>query len=828
MSTTDNARDSRRLPSDGRSKIWLCGGGLAICLCMILGLLSFIVVRGLGVFWPRPIDLVFSSDRTLALGQEIKQTDDEWYYRVGNLDLTGNQYLAISKAGADLGPTSENALVRSRPKSVVLVERREWGRLFGVPTALTERLELSPEGKRRLQLVRELRNWIDVEAKPSEQRKLADEANALENRIRSEALTKRMQVGAAESEAELWFAVVEKQDESTDGNAQNWQRVSSKEDPQVSLGSLVQVERRWTSIEAMRRELPLKMFEVERLTAEAESTRERLARLDRSLTQSLDASLRTPNDVSLESIAGEVGNKLALEYELKSAQELVALLAENMPMLKDFAALQEVRIRRLVEDLNANARSDSKRQSEAVRELSASIRRNLEEQRVLQMRLEDARDSLERYSLQCHVVSNAEPIESSEANGNLVLVEQFGAGHKIFRSTDSPGQSTGVVIEFADGQTYALPLHSEPLANVVRVLPVNEQSLMAYLRTYLARWFEFLFSYPREANTAGGMFPAIWGTIVLTLLMTIAVVPLGVIAALYLNEYTSGGPLVSVIRISIHNLAGVPSIVYGVFGVAFFCYTVGAFIDGGPINADIEPFSDLVWYGLLGAVSITGTISFLATLYFARFPDASRLWLPRVALFLWLVCFVGVLFLVAKSPFFGGFFSEELPNPTFGKGGILWAALTLALLTLPIVIVCTEEALVRVPNSLRVGSFACGASKWQTIRSVVFPQAVPGIITGALLAMARGTGQVAPLMLVGALPTVADLPLDQQFPFLHGSRSFMHLGYQIYSLGLKSDDAQATEPFVFAAILLLLLVVCALHFAASTLRARQSKKYLEV
>jgi phosphate transport system permease protein len=191
---------------------------------------------------------------------------------------------------------------------------------------------------------------------------------------------------------------------------------------------------------------------------------------------------------------------------------------------------------------------------------------------------------------------------------------------------------------------------------------------------------------------------------------------------------------------------------------------------------------------------------------------------------IWLGCAAGVLLLIVKNPYFHGLYQASLPNPTFGKGGLLWASLTLALLTLPVVIVATEEAIAAVPNSLREGAFACGASRWQTIRTIVLPLARPGILTGMILAMARGAGEVAPLMLVGALPSAVDLPLDGEAPFLHGSRSFMHLGFQIYTLGFQSQNSEATKPMVFTATLVLLMIVLLLNLTAIVLRNRLRQK----
>lgn len=290
------------------------------------------------------------------------------------------------------------------------------------------------------------------------------------------------------------------------------------------------------------------------------------------------------------------------------------------------------------------------------------------------------------------------------------------------------------------------------LQDIVRGYPANQLTLGTKLGLYLDRWREFLIDEPREANSEGGVFPAIFGTVIMTLGMTLLVVPFGVMAALYLREYAKAGWAISLVRIAINNLAGVPSIVFGVFGLGFFSYMVGGSIDSL-------------------------------------------------------------------------FFADKLPNPTFGTGGIMWASLTLALLTLPVVIVATEEALAAVPSSMREGSYACGATKWQTIRRVVLPRSLPGIMTGAILAMARGAGEVAPLMLVGAVKLAPELPLDLTFPFLHPERSFMHLGFHIYDLGFQSQNSEAAKPMVFTTTLLLMSLILALNAAAIALRTRLSRKF---
>jgi phosphate transport system permease protein len=301
------------------------------------------------------------------------------------------------------------------------------------------------------------------------------------------------------------------------------------------------------------------------------------------------------------------------------------------------------------------------------------------------------------------------------------------------------------------------------LADVVRGHPANRLSVAQKFGVFVSRWREFLLDDPREANQEGGVFPAIIGTVTMTLVMTMFVVPFGVLAALYLREYAKAGPLVSSVRIAINNLAGVPSIVFGVFGLGFFCYIFGGYLDE--------------W-----------------------------------------------------------FYAARLPAPTFRKGGVLWSSLTLALLTLPVVIVATEEALAAVPGSMREGSYACGASKWQTIKRIVLPRAMPGIMTGMILAMARGAGEVAPLMLVGAVKLAPDLPLDFSnwtgtlgpIPTgpMHLGRSFMHLGFHIYDVGFQSPDSEAARPMVFTTTLLLIAIIVILNITAMILRAKLRKRFM--
>jgi len=290
------------------------------------------------------------------------------------------------------------------------------------------------------------------------------------------------------------------------------------------------------------------------------------------------------------------------------------------------------------------------------------------------------------------------------------------------------------------------------IENIVRILSPNRMGLFAKLGCYGSRLWEFLADDPRESNTEGGVFPAIFGTVLMVLLMSLFVTPLGILAALYLREYAKQGSFVSLVRIAVNNLAGVPSIVFGVFGMGFFIYRIGGSID--------------------------------------------RL-----------------------------FFPESLPTPTFGTGGILWASLTLALMTVPVVIVATEEGLAAIPKNLREGSLALGATKWETTWRVILPALAPSILTGLILAMARAAGEVAPLMITGVVKLAPSMPLDGQFPFLHMDRKFMHLGFHIYDVGFQSPNVDAARPMVFTTTLLLLVIVVGLNLTAIVLRRRLRKKF---
>ncbi|TKD61233.1 phosphate ABC transporter permease PstA [Cobetia marina] len=288
------------------------------------------------------------------------------------------------------------------------------------------------------------------------------------------------------------------------------------------------------------------------------------------------------------------------------------------------------------------------------------------------------------------------------------------------------------------------------LNDIRHVWQPNAMGFGGRLLLTLERFRDFVSGSPNEGS--GGIWPAIFGTVLMVVLMAILVMPFGVMAALYLHEVAHQGRLTRLTRIALRNLAGVPSIVYGVFGLGFFVYGLGAGLD------------EL-------------------------------------------------------------FFSERLPTPTFGTGGLLWASLTLALLTLPVVIVATEEGLARVPHRLREGALALGATRFETLRRVVIPAASPALMTGLILAVARAAGEVAPLMLVGVVKLAPDLPLDDSFPWLHLDRKFMHLGHQVYDLAFQSSDAFSSRPLVYATALVLVVVILCLNLSAIRLRHMLAQRY---
>jgi phosphate transport system permease protein len=304
-----------------------------------------------------------------------------------------------------------------------------------------------------------------------------------------------------------------------------------------------------------------------------------------------------------------------------------------------------------------------------------------------------------------------------------------------------------VTIETAEGRQVEIAM-----SKIVQAVKPNAMNQFQKLGHYFHEAWKFVSGEPREANTEGGIFPAIFGTVIMVMIMAVLVTPFGVVAAVYLREYATQGPIIRLIRIAVNNLAGVPSIVYGVFGLGFFVYFIGGSID------------DL-------------------------------------------------------------FFQASLPTPTFGSPGLMWASLTLAILTVPVVIVATEEGLSRIPRAIREGSLALGATKAETLWRTVLPMAAPAMMTGLILAVARAAGEVAPLMMVGVVKLAPSLAVDNIAPYLHLDRQFMHLGFHIYDVGFQSPNVEAARPLVYATAFLLVMIIVMLNLAAIAIRNRLREKY---
>jgi len=356
---------------------------------------------------------------------------------------------------------------------------------------------------------------------------------------------------------------------------------------------------------------------------------------------------------------------------------------------------------------------------------------------------------LERRSLELRGISG-QALAAAEADIEARQVEldrQFEDIQAERRALMDQGERDVLVAETAQGREVRIQLN-----NIVMASRNNALGLFGKLGFYGHRIVDFLTGYPREANTEGGIFPAIFGTVTMVLIMSVLVTPFGVLAAIYLREYARQGAILKMIRVSVYNLAGVPSIVFGVFGLGFFVYLLG------------------------------GTIDEL-------------------------------------------FYPERLPAPTFGTPGLFWASLTLALLTLPVVIVSTEEGLARIPRTIREGSLALGATKWETLWKVVVPLSAPAMMTGLILAVARAAGEVAPLMLVGVVKLAPSLPVDGEFPYVHLERKIMHLGFHIYDVGFQSPNVEAARPLVYATALTLVLLILILNLTAIAIRNRLREKY---
>ncbi len=832
---TQHARskpNGRNLIAQGEPLVWLTGGMFAIAITMIVALISLILYQGLATLWPRPYALFRTGDGGFVSGEwiatqpyrltsagltnfsEESQTkgkellgdqdavnSEQLYLRTGNFDLVGHHFAYVPTVTLR-NPTPEF------PQEIWSVERLEWGVLYGFPISFQANFfpEMNGDYEKQANFFEQMERFRPTEEGTNEAFDGLVRQFQAHLKSQSEKLSKEYREGPAGVPSSI---VVPEEIQ---------QAVT------VSYRRMAKVER---ELEHLKHAISLVDRKIANLRIDVRKA---------ELHEGTD--LLSELDDGLE-IANSLGAVQQQWIELEASWERFKVIAATPPAASSEASKAEIaRISKQIQSLREQEVAPWKSKLE---EWKASHAEQLppkskaavfnalscaESAAMEQQKLNEEIGRLDRIR-GSESVTFSLPILGDKTVPSDKLTDSKAMG--LVRIANKEGGATAYAWR-GEGTEVARPLraHSVPVADMVRWFEPNRLSLFGKLQVYGSRWVEFLFGEPREAGVEGGFFPAIWGTIVMTLLMSIAVMPFGVMAALYMREYAKGGWILSLIRISINNLAGVPSIVYGVFGLAFFCYTVGGYIDGGPRKAGFEPWPPVTWFGACALTVLAGTGAFFLAFLGSGSPAHMSPLRKRIASFagvFWILSLLGFIALLIKVPFFDGFYQASLPNPTFGKGCLLWASFTLALLTLPVVIVATEEALSAVPNSLREGSYACGAGKWQTLQRIVLPYARPGIITGFILSMARGAGEVAPMMLVGAIPLATELPLDGEFPFFHGSRSFMHLGFQIFSLGFQSQNSEAAKPMVFTATLLLLSIVTFLNVAAIWLRAQLRKRF---
>jgi ABC-type phosphate transport system permease subunit/ABC-type phosphate transport system auxiliary subunit len=880
--TATTARTPRPRPglkAEGEVWIWLTGGTLALCVAMIVGLLALLAWQGLRNFWPKPLLMVPSKSGELVLGKlqgeerskggsplpigkesgaAIATESDlsrgrRLYLRTGNFEWTNRHFTYVSNVDSNLNDAWQ-------PIDAWALERRKMGRLFAFPTRMIWHAprfpdEMAEQIAQCLEAVKSVEAESETAASSTLRQILEDHQQKslrdglvqwIDHRRKEGYLICQQQADGslipsaddaiAFDNAPTHLVACLDAGEGFNLRFESWLQRSQR---YVAEGERIQkaISRIDSHIEKAR--LKLRQYEIDNQA----NLLPRLSELEQAAAAFASRQQKMDH-------AAMLLKQLAMEPSM--AERISPVLNEGLEWLESARTAEQGRWKELQTQFWAktpDADTDDRSAVEVYMEQLVSGRiESAAIQDTLEVAMSAQAEQIVTWSIPQQLKSlpelDASPdrwLESDQAKSWLSQ-EIPGADAVSWRWEGIPfgdqgtwwtGKQPGIGTRYlwysgptdSKGSTASLlPVHDVPMAEIVRGFRPNALTTAGKWKVYGNRWWELVSSNPREANSEGGLFPAIWGTIVMTMIMTLVGVPFGVMAALYLREYAKSGWMVSLIRICINNLAGVPSIVYGVFGLAFFCYTVGAWIDGGSERIGIEPWPTMRWFAGLVLLAVSGMAAFWLQLSASEKQGTSHRMLRIATNLIWLGCAAGVLLLIVKNPYFHGLYQASLPNPTFGKGGLLWASLTLALLTLPVVIVATEEAIAAVPNSLREGAFACGASRWQTIRTIVLPLARPGILTGMILAMARGAGEVAPLMLVGALPSAVDLPLDGEAPFLHGSRSFMHLGFQIYTLGFQSQNSEATKPMVFTATLVLLMIVLLLNLTAIVLRNRLRQK----
>jgi phosphate transport system permease protein len=791
---------STPLASRGEPMVWLTGGALAVCAVMVVALLAIVLVGGARAFWPRKIERVTLNERAgtpgeVFLGSVVRSDSysptaaeretldalsasgklpagalDEQglpirrLYRVGNKEFRGQPFVWV--------PVYQIASATLEP-SATLLERTAWGVWHGYPQAVRHAVERTVPG-------------------PASAIVLQEAAAADGGRIERVVLGDGPNGTVRVRETRVW-----------DASAQQAMEVFRAQHAGARARAAEIEEIKTSEIGRVNRGL-----EAERLKVRAAEIRHQRGQVSEDtgvvkVTGIIPDSLRWP--VSLAAGAGA----------LLCVGLFVRRLAKRAPVEQGFLPPPDPKGNLINIGLLVGAAGLA-----LLGYVENPLRhRGIDDQQLAAIRAESGLRVEALNAEYRQIQERLAKLDEADAEWRVLFVEPTTKRFAPVRQTE--------------------PDDPMRISAVVRAVQPNELTLFGNLGVYFARWGEFLLAMPREANTEGGIFPVIFGTVTLTMLLSVVVVPLGVVAALYLREYAKQGPMTSLIRIAINNLAGVPSIVYGVFGLGFFCYTVGAFVDtgSGVLPGDSVNLLGVVsgravalwWLGvILMGVLVVGTVVVgnLATPVPGKHPTALQRNLGKVAFAGWCLAAIGALALVAYTPYFRGFFEASAPAPTFAAKGMLWSSATLALLTLPVVIVATEEAIAAVPRTMREGSYGCGASKWQTMQRIVLPRAMPGIMTGMILAMARGAGEVAPLMLVGAVKLAESLPIDGTSPFVHLDRPFMHLGFHIYDVGFQSPDSEAARPIVWCTTLVLIVVVVALNITAIRIRSGLRRKFM--
>ncbi|MCH2125138.1 MAG: ABC transporter permease subunit [Pirellulaceae bacterium] len=828
------SRPGLSLLAEGEPMVWLTGGALMICLTMIVGLLGLVIWFGGATFWPLPvveitlldgktrmgeitrsesftvtraaIDLMnepVASAATQFLGNGDRASANRVLVRTGNFDITNEDFAWVRQFD-----TTDNWEIPATPEWAIVVERIEWGRFYGEPEKFVVHTKRDISADEAA--IMEILQFFQVSPfrlNSKEQEDLRPQIASLENKM--EELEKELfqiRRGNVRKFLEQFEAA---DDHTITAVLENGQVVNINDVTEEQ--NVLEMREEWSGPDDTWKQFGRYHNEVlQRFTERKKLTKHEIGDLNHLMEESrLNVRVAEINQNIL--LLSSLEELSSLEFELSALEDAKDL---------DRAALESIRSRyaageeiiEIAARLAASLERAIERQADRPQTRADEIRTQITQTQAVTQELTSAYLDIHRQAAQ----------QRQEIQAKIDVLRLANERYEIHFAT-------------ADKTPKMLKLNE-----IVRAYPANQLKFSDKLAIYISRWGEFLNADPREANSEGGVFPAIWGTVAMTLIMSFFVVPFGVLAALYLKEYASAGIVVSAVRIAINNLAGVPSIVFGVFGLGFFCYIMGSYIDAGPQGPGFTPWPPATWFLYLGLAVGAGTVAFVSGFLSSKRPNLAvtkgQARMQYFSILLWMVSVVIVIFLFAKTPFFEGMYLAQVKdgNPTFGKGGLLWASLTLSLLTLPVVIVATEEALSAVPNSLREGSYACGASKWQTIRRIVLPHALPGIMTGMILAMARGAGEVAPLMLVGALKLAPELPLDlanwtgEIGPLptgpIHPDRSFMHLGFHIFDLGFQSRNSEAAKPMVYTTTLLLIGIIVCLNLAAVGLRTKLRKR----